>query len=93
MRNPNAKVGDREKKELIQFLEKAAKSKKLESALADLFTPAEVNEAIARLQIVKLLKKGLPQRQISKDLRVTLSTISRGVQAIRNSKGPFKNEL
>ncbi|NUJ97217.1 winged helix-turn-helix transcriptional regulator [Candidatus Gracilibacteria bacterium] len=46
--------------------------------IKDLFTPDEIIDVGARIQILRYLKKGLTQREISEKLRISLTTVSRG---------------
>ena len=90
MRNPHAKVGEREVGELIGLLEKAAKEPGvLKKVLTDILTPAELNEIIARWQIVKHLAKGESHRSIAMDLHIGVATVARGGQALAKTSGGF----
>jgi Trp operon repressor len=90
MRNPNAKIGSKERAELVSFILSHSKSRNdVEYLLRDLFTPNEVNELVARLQIVKMLKQGMSHTEISNKLHTTRVTISRGSKALHKSKGAF----
>lgn len=54
-----------------------------------LFTPEERREFGKRLEIVKMLKAGVPQREIARVLGVGIATVSRGSQELR--RGAFAN--
>ena len=54
--------------------------------LYGLFTKKELSEISTRLQIVKLLKKGNPQRIIAKKLKVGIATVTRGSKEIQNNR-------
>lgn len=56
--------------------------------LTGILTPQELREIPTRLQIVKMLKKHLPQQQIAKKLGVGVATVTRGSSEIK--KGRFK---
>jgi TrpR family transcriptional regulator, trp operon repressor len=56
--------------------------------LRGILTNKEIAEISQRLQIVKLLKKGIPQRKISEELGVGIATVTRGSKEIK--KGRFK---
>jgi TrpR family transcriptional regulator, trp operon repressor len=82
------------KKELLHILSLAAKNEKvLEALLHDLLTPEEYRELTNRWQIVKRLWRGQAQREISRDLKVGLTTVTRGVHALENSEGGFNQLL
>ncbi len=48
-----------------------------EAFLRNILTPAELDEISRRLQIVKLLMKGVPQREVAETLEVSIGTVSR----------------
>ena len=61
------------KKEVVDFLE-------------GILTPQELIEVPTRLQIVKMLKKGIPQHEIAKKLGVGIATVTRGSKEIARGK-------
>ena len=88
MRNVNAKIGRRDREELVELLRKSAQNKAFfEDLLADLFTPAELAELTARLQIVKRLAGGMAQRDVCEDLHVGLGTVTRGSRILEKGAG------
>ncbi|PJC82168.1 transcriptional regulator, partial [Candidatus Roizmanbacteria bacterium CG_4_8_14_3_um_filter_36_10] len=56
--------------------------------LYGILTPKELEELTTRLQIVKLLKKGLPHQEIARRLEVGVATVTRGSRELR--MGRFK---
>lgn len=56
--------------------------------LKGILTPREIDELSTRLQIVKLLKKGLPHQEIARRLGVGVATVTRGSRELR--LGRFK---
>lgn len=58
--------------------------------LKNILTPGELKEISKRLQIVKLLKKGIPQREIAKRLDVSIGTITRGSRELKYGAPGFK---
>lgn len=50
----------------------------MESALRDLLTANELADVANRLQIMEMLKQGIPQRQIADKLGVGIATVTRG---------------
>ena len=54
-----------------------------ECVLNNLFTPQELEEISLRLQIFKMLKKGIPQRSIAQQLKVSIGTVSRGSRELQ----------
>lgn len=61
--------------------------------LKDILTPAELASVVERWQIVKLLNRGLPQRDISRILKVSIMKVTRGSRAFKKSHGGFKKFL
>ena len=63
--------------------------KDVKEFLDGILTPKEREEIPVRLQIVKLLKKGIPQHKIASKLGVGIATVTRGSKEI--AKGNFGN--
>lgn len=61
----------------------------LKGFLRAILTPQELREIPTRLMIVKLLKQGVPQREIASRLRVGIATVTRGSREL--AKGNFRN--
>jgi len=57
--------------------------------LEGLFTPKEIEEFVKRIEIVTLLKKGVPQHVIAKELSVGVATFTRGSKELQ--QGRFQN--
>ena len=55
--------------------------------LQGILSPKELDEIPIRLEIVKLLKKGIPQHKIASKLGVGVATVTRGSKEI--AKGNF----
>lgn len=53
-----------------------------------ILTPRELEEISMRLQIIKMLKRGVPQHEIAKKLNVGVATVTRGSKEIQ--RGRFK---
>ena len=80
--------------EFLSVMQNIAGDKKLLNAfLIDLLTPREYNDITVRWQIVKRLYKGAPQREIAKDLGVSVATITRGSRELLDKKGGFRQVL
>lgn len=75
--------------ELIDLLLNIKNKKEMEDFLLGILTPKELEEIPTRLQIVKLLKRGISQHNISEQLRVGIATVTRGSKEIQ--KGRFEN--
>lgn len=87
MANPRAK------KELLSQIVRIKNLDDLDEFLVDLLTPSEYADIIVRWQIVKELYKGMPQRDISKKLGVSISKITRGSRELLNTSGGFHQAL
>jgi TrpR family trp operon transcriptional repressor len=69
--------------ELLDHLLEMQERDSLEQALRDLLTPAELAEVCNRLQILRMLEAGVPQREIAKQLGVGIATVTRGARALK----------
>lgn len=75
--------------ELIIVLLQLRNQKEMLNFLKGILTPQEMEEIPTRLQIVKMLKAGIPQHEIAKKLGVGVATVTRGSKEIQ--KGRFTN--
>lgn len=69
--------------ELLDHLHSMQDQDSLADALRDLLTPAELTEVCNRLQILRMLEAGVPQREIAKQLGVGIATVTRGARALK----------
>ncbi len=60
----------------------------MDNFLEGIFTPQELAEIPTRLQIIRMLKKKIPQQQIAQKLKVGIATVTRGSKEL--AKGNFK---
>lgn len=74
---------------LIDTLLRIRSKKEMNEFLLGIFTPQELQEIPNRLQIIKMLKKGISQHQIAKELKVGIATVTRGSKELQ--KGRFYN--
>lgn len=58
----------------------------MELFLKGILTVKELDEIATRLQIVKLLKKGVSQQRIAKQLKVGIATVTRGSKEIAQGR-------
>jgi len=54
--------------------------------LLEILTASEVETLSKRWRILKMLKEGKTQREISKDLNVSLCKVTRGSKILKNQK-------
>lgn len=72
--------------ELVGYLLQADSSSRLRDMLEGLLTPAELHAISQRLQITRLLKSGVSQREVAKRLGVGIATVTRGSRALQAGK-------
>jgi TrpR family transcriptional regulator, trp operon repressor len=75
--------------ELISTLLNLKSKKEIQNFLEGILTPQELEQIPIRLQIVKMLKTGVAQREISQKLGVGIATVTRGAKELKNKH--FKN--
>ncbi|MBU1992345.1 MAG: Trp family transcriptional regulator [Patescibacteria group bacterium] len=66
------------RKQLVEHLLGIKTPKQMEDFLKAILTPAELDSIPTRLEIVRMLKKGVSQREIAKKLGVGIATVTRG---------------
>lgn len=74
--------------ELIEAFLKNKTSFEMSDFLEGILTPRELDELTTRLQIIKLIKKGLPHQEIARRLEVGVATVTRGSRELQ--LGRFK---
>ncbi|MDR3193397.1 MAG: trp operon repressor [Treponema sp.] len=79
--------------ELSGVLAKIGDSVLVESFLRCLLTPAETADIAARWALVKALDKRIPQREIAKDLGISLCKITRGSRELKTPGSAFRKAL
>jgi TrpR family trp operon transcriptional repressor len=75
-------------KKLVVLLTSIDSVEEMENLLTGLLTPKEREELPTRIEIIKMLKKGIPQHQIAENLGVGIATVTRGSKEIQ--QGTFK---
>ncbi len=73
---------------LVEALLQADSKDKMKNLLKGLLTPNELAEFAQRIELVRLLKKGVGQHEIAKKLHMGVATVSRGAKEIK--QGNFK---
>ncbi len=54
--------------------------------LKGILTPKELEEIPTRLQIVRMLKQGVPQHQIAEKLGIGIATVTRGSKELQKKR-------
>jgi TrpR family trp operon transcriptional repressor len=83
--------GVKKEKELEDFMDLLMKmdtKEKMRDFLAGILTPKELEEIPNRLEIVKMLKRGVSHHEIAGKLGVGVATVGRGSQELQ--KGRFQ---
>ena len=75
-------------KDLINLFAKVNSPKEMENLLNGILTPKERVELVQRIDIIKMLKAGIPHHEIAQKLGVGVATVTRGSKEIQ--KGNFK---
>jgi len=76
--------------ELAQLLARTDDPRLVEAVLAALLTPSEAHDLSARWELVKRLEAGETQRQIAKELHLSLCKITRGSRELKKPDSAFK---
>jgi TrpR family trp operon transcriptional repressor len=79
--------------ELSRTLAATGEPELIESFLRCLLTPAETADIAARWALVKALDAGHPQREIAKDLGLSLCKITRGSRELKKNNSAFRRIL
>ena len=79
--------------ELALALSKTGDSALIEDFLRCLLTPAESADIAARWALVKALQANTPQREIAKNLGVSLCKITRGSRELKKPNSAFQRLL
>jgi TrpR family trp operon transcriptional repressor len=65
----------------------------IEDFLRCLLTPAEIADIAARWALVRALDAGLPQREIARNLGISLCKITRGSRELKKPNSAFRRLL
>jgi TrpR family trp operon transcriptional repressor len=80
-------------RELVLALSRTDDSNLIEDFLKSLLTDNEVYEVASRWALVKLIDNGVTQRQISRDLGLSLCKITRGSKELKKDDSSFRKML
>lgn len=87
------KEEDQSFKELVLALSRTDDSELIEDFLRSLLTDNEVYEVSSRWALVKMIDQGITQRQISRDLGLSLCKITRGSRELKKEDSSFRKML
>ncbi len=79
--------------ELAHILTSLTDEKQMGKLLQAFLTPQELEDLVLRWEIIKLLHKGMPQREIAKELGVAIGTVSRGARELKYGQHGFMQLL
>ncbi|HCM26657.1 MAG TPA: transcriptional regulator [Treponema sp.] len=65
----------------------------IEAFLRSLLTPSEIADVAARWALVKALDAKVPQREIARELGLSLCKITRGSRELKKPDSPFRHML
>jgi TrpR family trp operon transcriptional repressor len=80
-------------RELARAFAATSDSGLIEAFLRSLLTPAETADIAARWALVKALDQKTPQREIAKNLGLSLCKITRGSRELKKPDSPFRKML
>lgn len=70
--------------DLVKILHGIDSKEEMVNFLNGILTPKEKQELVMRLDIVKMLKRGIPHHEIAQKLGVGVATVTRGSKEIQN---------
>jgi TrpR family trp operon transcriptional repressor len=79
--------------ELVRLLAGIRDPELIEAFLRCLLTPAETADIAARWALVKALGEKIPQREIARDLGISLCKITRGSRELKKPNSAFSRAL
>ncbi len=83
----------KKKSEIAQYLAGTKNPEKIQSFLESILTPAELHDLNLRWELVKMLDKGMSQRQIAGELHISLCKITRGSRELKKKKSVLKEAI
>ena len=90
---PNMSVPPKHLKELYALFAAVRSPKEAQLLLGDILTPQELESIAQRWQEIQALARGKSQRAIAKDLKISISKITRGSRMLQHGGGGFRHFL
>lgn len=81
------------KTEIAQYLAATDNPKKIQDFLESIMTPAELHDLELRWELVKMLDRGMSQRQIAGELHISLCKITRGSRELKKKNSILKEAI
>ena len=79
--------------EIAQYLAETDDRKKIQSFLESILTPAELHDLNLRWELVKMLNEGKSQRQIARELHISLCKITRGSRELKKKNSILREAI
>ena len=73
-------------KELAEVFCRIDEASVMSKFMAEIFTPAEIDDFVLRWRLMNMLLNGVPQRKISSRLGISLCKITRGSKILKTGK-------
>ena len=80
-------------KEVCEVLCRIDSPEQMQEFLSEILTPAERRDLALRWELMRQLKQGVPQRQIAKELGISLCKITRGAKILKQNHSISKHYL
>ncbi|MBU2259207.1 trp operon repressor [Patescibacteria group bacterium] len=80
-------------KELCELIAAVDNEKEADMLLKDILTPQEIESITERWQLIQQLAIGKSQREVAKDLKISISKVTRGSRVLQYGTGGFKKFL
>jgi len=79
--------------EISRYLAQSDSAATIEEFLSSILTPAELETLASRWELVKLLDQGVSQRNIAKQLHLSLCKITRGSKELKKENSVLKKAV
>ena len=79
--------------QIYAYLASLDDAQEIHAFFESMFTPAELKDLDSRWQIIKMLDAGISQRQIARELHVSLCKITRGSKELKKHKSELKKAV
>lgn len=86
-------TSDKHYRELCELFAAIGSPRDADALLKDILTPQEIESLTERWQLVQMLAKGMPQREIAERLNISISKVTRGSRALQYGTGGFQTFL